>query len=289
MLIDLEADVTADADGEGINASRTYVHLDGSFGRFELGSNTGAAQAMKVDASNLARATGGVDGDWVYFVSGALSTPGGASFITSPSLPLAHGSTTVLNSEVTDNNNKITYYSPRFSGFQLGLSYTPDSTDPTSGESGDNFDVALAYEGQWDQVGLNLAATGQWGDSEVSTLKDLAAYNIGGQLSFSGFSIGGSWGDWDDSLNSSSLESDYFTLGAGYEGGQFGLSVTYLDSTVETTAGDNEFDNIVVGADYALAPGLTPYAELSFYDFNAPGTASDNDGTVFIIGTELAF
>lgn len=300
-VIDLEADVTSDSDSEGVNASRTYVHLDGGFGRFEMGSNTGAAQTMKVDASNLARATGGIDGDWTYWANGAGgpgTTPGGLSFITTPSLPLAHGSTTALGNESTDNDNKITYYSPRFSGFQLGLSYTPDSadrgqtvsrTETTAGESGDNFDIGLGYEGQWDQVGLNLGAASQWGDSESAATEDLNAYNLGATVSFSGFSLGGSWGDWDDSLGSSSVDADYYTLGGAYDSGQFGVSVTWLDSNIDSGATDNDFNNLVVGADYALASGLTPYAEVSFYEFDAPGTASDNDGTVFLIGTELAF
>jgi|GEM_PF-6317252 len=47
-VIDLEADVTADSDNQGLNASRTYVYLDGGWGRFELGSNQGASSALSV-------------------------------------------------------------------------------------------------------------------------------------------------------------------------------------------------------------------------------------------------
>ena len=59
-VIDLEADVTDDSDNQGDNASRTYVYLDGLWGRFELGSNQGAGETMRVDASSIAAATGGV-------------------------------------------------------------------------------------------------------------------------------------------------------------------------------------------------------------------------------------
>lgn len=294
-VIDLEADVTADSDGEGVNASRTYVFLDGSWGRFELGSNQGASETMRVDASSLAAATGGIDGSWTYFANAT-----GGSFITTPSLPLAHGSLTALGGETTDNANKITYYSPRFSGFQLGLSYQPDGTDRgqtvtrsevNGGESGENIDVGLNYEGSWDEFSIAAAVTGQFGDAETAATEDLGAYNVGALVGYAGFHLAGSYGDWDDSLSATgaSAEGEYWTAGLGYDFGSFAASVTYLDSSYEVAGADSDFENLVFGADYKLAPGLTPYAEVSLYEFDAAGAATDNDGTVVILGTQLAF
>jgi outer membrane protein OmpU len=289
---DLEADVTADADGQGLNASRTFVFLDGAFGRFELGSNTGASQALKVDATNVAAATGGINGAWSYFAN--IPTGG---FITTPKLPLAHGSTAAIGSEVTDNNNKITYYSPRLSGVQLGISYAPDSADrgqtvsradTNAGQSGDNFDVALSYADQFGDVSVAAAATSEFGSAETATTEDLTAWNVGGSVGYAGFSVAGSYGDWSDSLTANGTDASYWTAGLAYNVGAFGTSVTYLNSTIDTGT-DSDFNNIVVGADYKLAPGLTPYAEVSVYDFDQAGAAADNNGTVVILGTQLAF
>lgn len=295
-VIDLEADVTADVDGEGLNASRTYVYLDGGWGRFELGSNQGAAATMAIDADNIAVATGGINGSWVYFANVT-----GSAFVATPELPVEHGSVFALGAESTDNNNKITYYSPRFSGFQLGLSYAPDLTDKgqtvtrtdAGASAGDIIDAALAYEGQWDQVSIGAALTGTFGDSDTAGTEDLGAWNFGLKLGYENVALAASYGDWDDSLRATGAnnESDYWTVGLAYTGGPFGLSATYMNSDYETgAAAENEFDNLVIGADYQLAPGLTPYAELSFYEFDvAGGAAGDNDGTVFILGTQLAF
>lgn len=293
-VIDLEADVTADADGQGLNASRTYVYLDGNWGRFELGSNNTSIEALKVDASNIARGSGGIHGGWWYFANHP-----GLSYITSAALPQDHGSLLVAGGETTDNTNKITYYSPRFSGFQLGLSYSPDGTDRGQtvtrsdvGGFGDIFDIGVNYENQWDEITLAAAITGEFGDSDSSAVEDIAAWNIGAALGYMGFQIAGSYGDWSDSMMASSTnaDSDYWTLGASYDFGAFGASVTYLDSKVEVAGGDNDFDNLAIGADYELAPGLTPYVEVSFYDFEAPGTGvGDNDGNVFLLGTLLSF
>jgi outer membrane protein OmpU len=293
-VIDLEADVTSDADSEGLNAARTYLFLDGSFGRFEMGSNTGAAEALAVEADNIARGTGGIDGNWSYW---ATSPAGGASFVSAPALPGEHGSTTALGGlEDTYNANKLTYYTPRMSGFQLGASFVPDYDDrgqsnarnDIAGTWGDAFELGLNYEGQWDAVGISAAATGAMGDADTVGGEDLRAWNAGAAATFSGFSLAGSYGDWDDSLGAGT-DSDYYTLGAAYDFGPFGASVTWMDSEVDTGAGSNDFDNLVVGADYMVAPGLTPYAEVSFFDADGAAAGADNDGTVVILGTELAF
>ncbi len=298
-VIDLEADVTADADGEGLNASRTYVYLNGDWGEFQLGSNQGAAATLAIDADNIAVATGGINGSWTYFANGT-----GTGYISTPELPAEHGSVVAIGGETTDNNNKITYYSPRFSGFQLGISYAPDLTDKGQtvtridtalGSAGDIFDLALNFEHTFDNMlDLGAAITGTFGDADAGT-EDLEAYNLGAMLGYKGFSVAASYGDWGDSLRANGLsndDADYWTLGAAYEGGPFGISATYMDSDYEAGGagtGSNDFDNLVIGADYKLAPGLTPYAEVSFYDYDALGTAADNDGTVFILGTQLAF
>jgi predicted porin len=108
-----------------------------------------------------------------------------------------------------------------------------------------------------------------------------------------GWSLAGSYGDWynsDLAKTGGSLAdgTTYWSAGVAYEVGPFGASVTYLDSTYDTVIKDNKFQNIVFGIDYKLAPGLTPYAELSLYDENAANTVA-NKGSVGLIGTQLSF
>lgn len=287
-VVSLEADVSADANNQGFNASRAYTYLDGSFGHVELGSNTGASQALAVEADNLARATGGIAGAWSNFPAAPT-----ASFISTPGLPSEHGSVAAYGDLSTFNANKVTYYSPRFSGFQVGLSFVPDFTDRgqtvTRSDVGTSFgnviQAGVNYEGQWDNLGLSAAVTAERGDADSNAVEDLMAWNAGTVLSFSGFSLGGSYGDWDDSGNVKGTDANYYTLGGAYDFGPFGASATWMDSNL----GNNDFNNLVLGTDYSLAPGLTPYAEVSFFDADATGTVNDNSGTVVLLGTELAF
>jgi hypothetical protein len=291
-VVELEADASADADGEGFNSDKTYLFLQGNWGRFELGATKDAAQALKVDASTFASATGGVDGDWYDFVN----VPAG--YIIAPDLPIAYGAgSTAGLAGSSEDSTKIVYYSPRFSGFQIGLNYSPDAGNVgtaagfTADNNGDVENViggGINYTGTFSNVGLALSATGETGDAENAALEDHTAYAFGGNLSYMGFTFGGSWGDWTDSLQVSAapdVDADFWNLGVGYEFGPFSASAQYFDSEL----GNNDFDNIIIGADYKLAPGLVPYAEVSIFDFEAPGVASDNEGTVFLLGTQLTF
>lgn len=310
--IDLEADVTGDADNQGLNASRTFTYLNGGWGRVELGSNKSAAATMRVDASSLAVATGGINGAWTYFVTGA---PGaGSGFISTSKLPTEHGSTLAFGNESSYNATKVTYYTPKFAGFQAGVSYTPKAEDRGQFVSrADNagltnvWDAGLSYENTFGGFKVAAAATGEiaQGNDAAGTTSpasgynlggdDVAAYNVGALVGYKGFQVAASYGDWSDSgfaTGNTGESGDYVTLGLGYEMGPVGLSATYLASDLGRNGSNakNGFDNLVLGADYKLAPGLTPYAEVSFFDFDSGnGGAYNNNGTSVIVGTQVAF
>lgn len=285
-VVELEADVTADADGEGFNADRTYLYLEGGWGRTEMGSNYGPTKTMKVDASTFARATGGIDGDWNDFVTLPVAA------IYTPDLLLDAGSGGALGA--TEDATKITYYTPRFSGFQLGASFIPDTGDvgqaPFSGNAGvgqaeNVVSLGLNYAGNFNNVALELSATGEFGSAEVAGVEDLGGYALGASVSTAGFTFGGSWADYNESLMAAGTDAEFWTLGLAYVTGPFGASVSYMDSETGTT----DFTNLVVGADYQLAPGMVPYVEVAFFDIDPAGTALDNSGSSVLVGTELTF
>jgi len=324
--IDLLADTTADTQARGINASKTYIYTDGSWGRFELGSNVGADGTMKVDAGTIARATGGINGDYNYFANSTNQ------YLAQSALPLAYGSTGGQNAmgvnnlgfHAEENLNKITYYTPRWSGFQAGISYLPDETnrgqgvaaaagplgpnrtDTIIGLSENIFTGGLNYDNKFGDWGVTAAATGEWGNAQSTTAEDLKAWNAGAKVAYMGWSLAGSYGDWGKSNTTKAAHSNdtwYWDVGIAYEYGPFGASVTYLNSqfdcgTVAAAAGNtancagvghDKLDSVSGGVDYKLAPGLTPYAEFTYYDQKSPGTANDNKGYVGILGTQLNF
>ena len=309
--IELEANVNQDDSTAGNNNSETaYIYLESGFGRAELGSGYDATNNLRVGADSFARATGGINGDFYKYANlntNYLVIPGLASNGGIPGLAnvFDNGAGTTSTDTKTDiaTANKITYYTPRIEGVQAGVSYTPDlnergtangfTSDATAGVE-NLWSLGLNYENQFNDVAVNASAVGQWGDNKTSGFDGVESYDFGVSASYMGITAGGSYG-FSDELSytaSSDVTADYWTLGAAYEFGPFAASATYFVSEVENVAAgeDAEFDNLSIGADYQLAPGLVPYVEVSFFDTddNTSGTA-DNDGTVFIVGTQLNF
>ncbi len=301
--IDLEADTSQNADAgssgsSAVNSERTFVYVDGKWGKLQGGSDYGVTKTMKVDASSIARGTGGIDGDFTYFMS---STSG--QVLATPDLILDYGSGQ-LGDETTQTLNKVSYYTPRFSGFQAGVSYLFDThpanhgqlVDRMNNDSGEAKNVllgALNYQNKFGNVGVELGANGEWGNSELSTQEDLRTYQLGAKLDYMGFSVAGSYANLGDSLRTKGTASDsnnhIWTVGGAYETGPFGASVTYLDSRYDGGTTHNDFSNLSFGVDYKLAAGLTPYAEVDVIKLDPTSTAQDNDATVVLVGTQLAF
>ena len=285
----------------------------------EAGNNVGAGQSLTVGAESIARATGGIKGDFHRYVdvgqgdSGGFSSTG-TSAIYVPALPSEFDFTPANSANALadqEEATKITYFTPRVSGFQAGASYTVDSGDAgsaaglSSEANADQYEslwsLGANYEGDFEGVGVRVGATGEFGEAETTANEDISAWQLGAEVSFQGFSLAGSYGDNGDSRAGTTTATDtgdvtYWTAGAAYETGPFGVSVTYLNSEAEDTTetssvGDDEFTNLVIGVDYSLAPGLTPYVEAAFFEAEegtASGTTS-NEGSVVLIGTQLNF
>ena len=293
-VIELEADINAgdQAQNGGTNADKTYLFMQGGWGRVELGGNTDAAEALSVNSSTFASATGGVDGDFYRYAG----VPAGFTGLIRPDLAIANNGNGAgqLGAGTNEDSTKVTYYTPRFAGFQAGVSYSPNTsstgvTAPNVIGFQDIVSGGVNYAAQWNSFGVKAAVTGQTGDSKVAG-PNLKGWDAGANVTFAGFTVGGSYGDLSNTFAAGS-DTNYWDAGVGYEFGAFSASASYFDSEGGTAAADDEFNNLVVGLDYKLAPGLVPYAEVSFFDMDGAGggVANDNDGTVVILGTELSF
>lgn len=361
-MIKLSADTSTSKVGNTDKASQTMMYVESKFGRMEAGSYTGSYNAMKVDAASFARATGGIDGDSTYYFNQSFAnggdlvarsnskTNGRGEFVTSASLPTNYDDNKVANAA------KVNVFTPSFAGFKAGLTYTPDtdqhgtvnkynsvtrqgSSVNDSRFSGykDVFQGGLHYAGKFDKVGVKFAALGEVGAAKDSVVSgtyyerhDLRAYEVGMNLSYMGFTVGGSYGDMGKSGTFKSIrtassaavngvsgkkDADYYTLGAGYEHGNMGVSLGYFKSsagafTANRTAvtggtgtntvnysGKGEFSNVSLGVDYKLAPGFMPYAEVSKFEMKdkayavATATAEPkkNSGTIVLVGSKLQF
>src|SRR5690606_27287688 len=125
--------------------------LEGGFGRFEIGGTDGSAFKMHYTSP--------------WFVPGnGVDSP---NILNLPStVNISRHSTFSL---MAADANKVTYFTPRFAGFQLGLSYTPDVSyngpNPnglgalpggTLGRIDNVVEVALNYAGSFGSVDLGV-------------------------------------------------------------------------------------------------------------------------------------
>lgn len=324
------------------NSDETYLYLSGDWGRLEVGDQDGASERMSYHTP-YAFGTGGVQGDYSNFV---YRNNGDANTDTFNAFTQGAGTTAVLSGGEfsvdgrkfiaglnhmtkafdSDDATKITYFSPRFEGFQFGVSYAPDGEgslgrDKNHTGAADErvqglaklsdfeniYEVGLNYVNEFDGIGVAVSATYTGADAKGSTggayeFEDLASYQVGGQVSYMGFTLGGGYVNSGDSgYNTSRRNNDdaqAFNVGIQYETGPFAVGVNALfaeNEGFQGTTRNNHLDVVSVGASYYLAPGLATYVEGTYFDYKsseksaANAKVNDNDGTVVIIGTMFEF
>lgn len=296
----------------------TMLFLETKLGRFEIGSNTGAAYALKVNAANFAAATGGIDSDGINwynnnFKADQLTTQADISdclFLYSPNIWSNDIAIYKANTKFTEqyfyklylggkrrNSNKLTYFSPTFSGLRFGISYIPDSStfgttlvSATSNKKELGFrniiQIGIQYAEQLNLINFKAALIGECGKAVYKPSKiaknKLLAWEFGFNAAYMGIIIGGSYGNLGRSgldrysantiiSNHNQLtakkSSSYWTAGIGYNFGPFASSLTYLKSqkSINDNLQANSLQNLVLGIDYKLFPGFLPYMEIAFF------------------------
>jgi hypothetical protein len=328
----MNANPSPTSGGNTNPASKVFLFMEGDIGRFEAGALDGASHSMSPSADRIAKATGGIDGDFSNWMTvGAYSNITDIVlnniFITSPALPYA--------SQFAKKANKVNFYSNKMNGFQMGVGFTRDTdaqgtTYSTLGFKGKGYknviEGGLSYEGKMGDNSLTLSAVGQLGQARPYyvdannpsvELKTLGAWEIGGRVQMDKITLAASYGDWDKSgtMTSSTAKkiAKFWTAGAAYDHKDLGLSLTYMNSErkggfdsscysyilAKNAAGSNAmaYDNasnkyqaLSLGAEYKLMPGLTPYAEVTGFEYKS--TLDDvklNKGAVFLGGIKLNF
>ncbi len=288
------AHIEADADqGDGFTVDETYAYFSGSWGRVNLGAEDGAAFLMQVSAPS---ADSNYDGIRQFVnpfnYSAAALSAAQATALSAGQYDYEHN--------VSGKSDKFTYLSPVFSGFQAGVSYTPDLSDSRSltgvtvddnaDTRGDVWDLAARYEGQFNNVDVVAGVGYSMADVESTTtpatVKDQEAWNAGLDLGFGAVGVGAAYTTDDQGTASDEVET--WVLGADYTTGPFTLGASYLtqDDTVGT---DVDTDRYTGGVTYAYGPGMTFRGSVSYVDHDIAGTSADVDGTAVMLGTQVNF
>ncbi|EDV18718.1 hypothetical protein TRIADDRAFT_62802 [Trichoplax adhaerens] len=265
--IKLNTNTSKTASGSENIASELKIYLEGNFGKFEVGSTSPVGSSMEVNSYSLARATGGLDGDWTFWLKngGVLAKDKAidGNYITAPQLPVGFDETTKAG--------KINYFTPKVNGFTFGLSYVPASkakgtVNQTSGvldNSGGGYkniwQPAVGYEKSFSNgVKFTTAILGEFGkakkvsyynssiidatstpDSNSSTegvRNNLKAWQVGAGIGYQGFAFNGAYvdigksGTLVDGNEKNKKGGKYWSLGSAYATDKYGISIEYMQS-----------------------------------------------------------
>lgn len=295
------------ADGTAADEAWAFLDSD-SWGRLEMGDQDDVTNRMRLGSQNAHKGLGGPTGGLGSNLT-LFNGFGGEGM----------GARADWDNNTTSDDTKVSYFTPRFSGFQLGASVTPD-TGIVSGTGGlldtDNdgdfenvVSLGANYVGKFDEVGVGISATGQWGDDEVGAAEssDLEIWGVGGKVDFAGFTLGAHYSDFGETaitLANALAGADAgsaWSVGLGYQAGPWGVSAWYTDhskdnaTTSPAGALESELTRIGFGAGYTVAPGWLLRADLEFISHDnisggtGVGTTTDNDGRGFMLTNMFIF
>ena len=245
-------EVKGETTGDQID--QHYIVLAGGFGEVRLGSvNSGRySYGWLTDAPTAGI---GINSGWMSAFVAPLNNSG--LRFRSPSR------STVI--EAGNDENKITYFTPRYDGFQLAASWTPRGhviTGNLIGSGGSNYffsgpadenniytngvDIGISYINDFDGVGLKAQGGLGWAhapnnaDSAAfgTDVGDYVAYNGGIALSYLGWDVAASFAVVAEPLCllyvataaicGSSNEGSSFNIGAGYSTGPWQFTLSYF-------------------------------------------------------------
>ncbi|SMF09148.1 Outer membrane protein (porin) [Tistlia consotensis] len=264
----------------------SFLYVEGAFGRFNIGSENSAGYLMSYAAPDV-----GLGVNSTSILTGFLPQDGGFAGANFFDAPLG---STYLELDGSGKSEKITYFTPRYRGFQLGASYLPDPNEDSNAQVdeatvsyrngfslGGNFVDTLA--------GVDVAVSGRydWADDQSAAGSDPSLYAVGVNLGYAGFTVGGSYAHTDDNGADTGRS---FDLGASYATGPWGVSFTYFNGKAEASAapGDSTYKAYEGAASYALGPGVTAVGSVSYQDLDAD-TGSNARTWAVVGGLKLEF
>lgn len=293
MSIRVRWELEGDADGSpgpgpGSNGGLTdvideaYMTISGSFGQLILGSTDNAPTKMVT----------GYMGSWPTSVGQNhafdafewTATPS-----TSPFPPNEFATTRDSRANAFDGDaEKISYFTPRISGVQLGFSYTPNTTEQTTNDASGLADAADAYHdglafganwtGKFEAASVGIAggyvtfsAPHDDDDNENATLWTAAMRVDAGPVRIAG-------GYKTINNGASRPEGRLFDLGVRYTMGPNRMSLTYTNGKADDT--DNKVQAAMLGYARTLGPGTRWHANLIYNKSRILTGLDDNDNPV---------
>ena len=294
--VQLEANSNA---GDQIDES--YLIVKGGFGEINLGSENSAMYKMHYAPADFG--IGLNTGDQTGWLS-TTTNAAGSSISEGGYFRAPFGSTYIEPLRANDSE-KITYYTPRIEGFQLGLSYAPETSQDNIGQPNRdtaNTDLVMAglnFNRSFGSTSVKASlGYGTVLDGVAGTNTEASAFNAGIGLGFGGFGMGVSYASYDDS---GANDGSGLNAGVNYSSGPWGVSLSYFHgekdgaTTAGVLTGDGEQDTFMLSAKYALGPGITAKGSVAHAKFKSDDTglvgtdSAEIEATYVVVGMAVSF
>ncbi len=298
----------------------SYVFIAGGFGKFIIGSKNNGTYLIHNTAPDAA-------GNWneggIMTGNFAVAQPAGTGAGTANRVAsigqiandanaaaartAGTGNTTAI---LTDGDSEgITYVSPTFYGFTVGATYKANglSEDNRGVETGSVpvYGAGILYANTFGGVGVKAdIGYAQYNASRSTALAgshgQQREYSTGAQLSYAGFTLGGSYRQVVDNMNSTpalntiSYDANAWDVGLQYASGPYAVSLSYFKSKAEDlilVSGDDEIEFYQLSGKYNLGAGVDVLASIGHAEYKDEGRADagENKGWVAMTGLSLAF
>lgn len=266
--------VQLEGQTDGDQIDQQFAYVEGSFGRMEIGSTDSAPFLMSIGVPSVGAGLDSGDApNWIGAINGDLIT------------------TTFNFSRDEDSDHKLNYFTPRFYGFQLGVTYVPElSEDDNNGPRENNgvrdnaFGIGANYNRTFNDftVGASVGYM-YYGDDEALAGDEPENFGVGLSIGYGGFTIAGAYNNLSDSVAG---ELETFGVGATYEFGAAAVSLGYIHGDDDASAADS--DAFELGLSYTLGPGVAAQGSMFYVDQDS-AFGADLEGVAVLGGISLAF
>jgi predicted porin len=294
--VELELQLSGSADT--IDEHYMWIENTDVWGRIEMGDRDGAGNKMNTLAP---------------FVFGAAIV--GVQTIQLANSPANSAAFVVAVPGMSGDATKVTYFTPKFSGVQIGISYTPESSeniggafgtsianlDNTALDIGEILEIGANWNGSMGDAAVSASAAYASGSGEKATaaaVNDHDRWAVGAKVSQGGWALGAQYINNETNpgavTNAANTQRDDITtrVGLTYASGAWVYGAEYANRAVEVTAtGEDEATVWGVGAKRTLGAGVTAGIGVHVWDWqdDLSAVAGENDATEFFFITEISF
>ncbi|MBZ5636913.1 MAG: porin [Acidobacteriia bacterium] len=301
-----------------VQTKESYAYFSGAWGRVNFGKEDGAAYLLQVAAPS---ADSNLDGlrQLINPVNYALTNAANGNFkhdgVNLDKWYNAFGID--YSNDVTGDYNKLTYLTPVFSGFQFGVSYTPDVNNfgldqnglqgvhSSNGGGAAAFGSALEgsgrYEGKWQNIDVTLGGgythVGVEKNVALSGLDSFKQWNFGANIGWEAFNFGAAYlkdNGGQGGVPGVDDSNKTWVAGVDYTTGPYKLGFSYLNNSMnlDSSVATADTSRYTGGLVYTYGPGMTFRGSVSYVTTGLPNVGvatSDVTATDVLLGTQINF